>query len=86
MFGYVQISDSTGCGKICPPILPIYFLECLCLQFQHSDYERLVRMLLYVVCKNLGEDNDFVKRAGICLLNSLACQVGFPIASEILLF
>ena len=39
------------------------------------DYERLVNILLFIVSEHKGEDNNFVQRAGICLLNSLACQV-----------
>lgn len=45
------------------------------LSFQLFDYERLVNILLFIVSEHKGEDNNFVQRAGICLLNSLACQV-----------
>lgn len=37
------------------------------------DYERLVKILLYIVAED-GQE-DFVQRIGIYLLNSLACQV-----------
>lgn len=37
------------------------------------DYERLVDMLLYIVSQE--EQDEFVQRIGIYLLNSLACQV-----------
>ena len=43
--------------------------------FQLFDYERLVNILLFIVSEHKGEENNFVQRAGICLLNSLACQV-----------
>ena len=44
--------------------------------FQISDYERLVEILLYIVsAHNEVAASNFVQRAGICLLNSLACQV-----------
>ena len=43
------------------------------------DYERLVKILLYIVSEhaadNESNDTSFVQRAGIYLLNSLACQV-----------
>ena len=41
---------------------------------QIFDYERLVQILLFIVTEHKGTDN-FVQRAGIFLLNSLACQV-----------
>lgn len=37
------------------------------------DYERLVHILLYIVSEM--EQEGFVQRIGIYLLNSLACQV-----------
>uniref|UniRef100_A0A1E1XI19 Protein zer-1 homolog n=1 Tax=Amblyomma aureolatum TaxID=187763 RepID=A0A1E1XI19_9ACAR len=37
------------------------------------DYERLVDMLLYIVSQD--DQDEFVQRIGIYLLNSLACQV-----------
>jgi len=40
------------------------------------DYERLVRILLYTVKEQVEDDDSFVQRCGIFLLNSLACQVG----------
>ena len=39
------------------------------------DYERLVRILLHIVSEHTSEENNFIQRAGIFLLNSLACQV-----------
>eukprot|EP00095_Tigriopus_kingsejongensis_P005858 snap_masked-scaffold38_size502422-processed-gene-0.10 protein:Tk05858 transcript:snap_masked-scaffold38_size502422-processed-gene-0.10-mRNA-1 annotation:"zer-1-like protein" len=39
------------------------------------DYERLVRILLYIVAEHNQPDTAFVQRAGIYLLNTLACQV-----------
>lgn len=39
------------------------------------DYERLVRILLHCVSEHTDEQNNFIQRAGIFLLNSLACQV-----------
>lgn len=39
------------------------------------DYERLVRILLHIVSEHKSEEHNFVQRAGIYLLNSLACQV-----------
>ena len=46
--------------------------------FQIFDYQRLVEILLYAVSMygndNTG-NNNWVQRAGICLLNQLACQV-----------
>ncbi len=38
------------------------------------DYERLVQILLHCVYEHTDE-NNFIQRAGIFLLNSLACQV-----------
>ena len=43
--------------------------------FQIFDYERLVEILLYIVSAHNEAAGNFVQRAGICLLNSLACQV-----------
>ena len=40
------------------------------------DYERLVRILLHIVSEHTSEVHNFVQRAGIYLLDSLACQVG----------
>jgi len=39
------------------------------------DYERLVKILLHIVSEHTSEENNFIQRAGIFLLNSLACQV-----------
>jgi len=40
------------------------------------DYERLVKILLHIVPEHINEENNnFVQRVGIFLLNSLACQV-----------
>jgi len=39
------------------------------------DYERLVEILLYIVSEHTSEENNFIQRAGIFLLNSVACQV-----------
>jgi len=44
-------------------------------RLQIFDYERLVRILLYIVSEHSAEEHAFVQRAGIYLLNSLACQV-----------
>ena len=43
--------------------------------FQIFDYERLVRILLFIVSEHTAPENAFVQRAGIYLLNSLACHV-----------
>jgi len=39
------------------------------------DYERLVKILLHIVAEHTAEENNFIQRVGIFLLNSLACQV-----------
>ena len=42
---------------------------------QKFEYEKLVRILLFIISEHTTEDGQFVQRASICLLNSLACQV-----------
>lgn len=39
------------------------------------EYEKLVKILLFIISEHTSEDGAFVQRASICLLNSLACQV-----------
>lgn len=39
------------------------------------DYKRLVNILLHIVSEHTSDNNGFVQRAGIYLLNSLACHV-----------
>ena len=56
----------------CKPLKMFSIFE---MNFQLFDYERLVNILLFIVSEHKGEENNFVQRAGICLLNSLACQV-----------
>lgn len=34
-----------------------------------------MRILLHIVSEHTSEENNFIQRAGIFLLNSLACQV-----------
>jgi Zyg-11 family protein len=34
-----------------------------------------VKILLFIVSEHTSEEGIFVQRAGICLLNSLACQI-----------
>ena len=34
-----------------------------------------VKILLHIVSEHTSEENNFIQRAGIFLLNSLACQV-----------
>ena len=36
---------------------------------------RLVKILLHIVAEHTAEENNFIQRVGIFLLNSLACQV-----------
>lgn len=55
-----------GCLTLCQFTIP---------QDVIFDYERLVRLLLFIVSEHNGEVGSFVQRAGICLLNTLACQV-----------
>lgn len=55
-----------GCLTLCQFQIPADVL---------FDYERLVRILLHIVSEHTSEDNNFIQRAGIFLLNSLACQV-----------
>ena len=55
-----------GCLTLCQFCIP---------QDVIFDYERLVQILLYIVAAHNDVDSNFVQRAGICLLNSLACQV-----------
>ncbi len=55
-----------GCLTLCQFTIP---------QDVVFDYERLVRILLHIVSEHTAEENSFVQRAGIYLLNSLACQV-----------
>ena len=38
------------------------------------EYEKLVKILLFIISEHTSEDGAFVQRASICLLNSLACQ------------
>ena len=46
---------------------------------QRFEYEKLVKILLYIVSEHgSDEGGSFVQRAGICLLNSLAVQVDGP--------
>ena len=45
------------------------------LLFQKFEYEKLVKILLFIISEHTSEDGAFVQRASICLLNSLACQV-----------
>jgi len=40
------------------------------------DYERLVQILLHTVKEQIEDEEAFIQRVGIFLLNSLACQVG----------
>ena len=54
-----------GCLTICQFSIP---------QDIAFDYERLVKILLYIVSEHTAEDS-FIQRAGIYLLNSIACQV-----------
>jgi len=39
------------------------------------DYERLVQILLHIVSEHTAEENNFMQRMSIFLLNTLACQV-----------
>ncbi|TRY64313.1 hypothetical protein TCAL_04628 [Tigriopus californicus] len=55
-----------GCLTLCQFTMP---------QDVIFDYERLVRILLYIVSEHKQPDTAFVQRAGIYLLNTLACQV-----------
>ena len=57
----------------------IYFIL---LRFQMVDFARLVEIVLLCVSTrydyttgNNHNQNNFIQRAGICLLNALACQV-----------
>ena len=38
-------------------------------------YISQVKILLHIVSEHTSEENNFIQRAGIFLLNSLACQV-----------
>ena len=38
-------------------------------------YISQVKILLHIVSEHTNEENNFIQRAGIFLLNSLACQV-----------
>lgn len=49
--------------------------EFSCCTSKVFDYERVVKILLFIVAEHSIEENSFVQRAGIYLLNSLACQV-----------
>lgn len=42
------------------------------------EYEKLVKILLFIVSEHNSDEGLFVQRAGICLLNSLAVQVDGP--------
>jgi len=55
-----------GCLTLCQFQIPADVL---------FDYERLVKILLHIVSEHTSEENNFIQRAGIFLLNSLACQV-----------
>lgn len=55
-----------GCLTLCQFQIPTDVL---------FDYERLVKILLHIVSEHTSEENNFIQRAGIFLLNSLACQV-----------
>jgi len=55
-----------GCLTICQFNIPQDVL---------FDYERLVKILLHIVSEHTSEENNFIQRAGIFLLNTLACQV-----------
>jgi Zyg-11 family protein len=44
---------------------------CVCVQL--FEYERIVRLLLSIV--RVDQQDEFIQRIGIFLLNSLACQV-----------
>merc|ERR1740128_1592465 len=55
-----------GCLTLCQFAIPQDVL---------FDYERLVKILLHIVSEHTSEENNFIQRAGIFLLNSLACQV-----------
>ena len=51
-----------------------YYLSFL----QKFEYEKLVKILLFIVSEHNSDEGLFVQRAGICLLNSLAVQVDGP--------
>eukprot|EP00092_Neocalanus_flemingeri_P043109 GFUD01047412.1.p1 GENE.GFUD01047412.1~~GFUD01047412.1.p1 ORF type:complete len:807 (+),score=257.80 GFUD01047412.1:121-2541(+) len=55
-----------GCLTLCQFQIPADVL---------FDYKRLVKILLHIVSEHTSEENNFIQRAGIFLLNSLACQV-----------
>ena len=60
----------------CPSLLPMQLrVPSERRSFQIFDYERLVRILLFIVSEHTAPENAFVQRAGIYLLNSLACHV-----------
>ena len=53
-----------------------YFIKSIFIPLQYYDYERLIKILLYIVsCHEGGDELNFVLLAGICLLNTVACQV-----------
>lgn len=68
MFAHKQdpVMMRNGCLTLCQFTIPQDVL---------FDYERLVRILLFIVAEHTTEESTFVQRAGIFLLNSLACQV-----------
>lgn len=68
MFGHKDDPDMmrNGCLTLCQFDIPHDVI---------FDYERLVEILLYIVSAHNEVAGNFVQRAGICLLNSLACQV-----------
>ena len=70
MFGHKDDVDMmrNGCLTLCQFDIPNDVI---------FDYERLIEILLYIVSTHnkAADGNGFVQRAGICLLNSLACQV-----------
>ena len=45
---------------------------------QKFEYEKLVKILLFIVSEHSSDEGLFVQRAGIMLLNSLAVQVDGP--------
>ncbi len=55
-----------GCLTLCQFAIP---------QDVVFDYRRVVKILLYIVSEHTADENSFVQRAGIYLLNSLACQI-----------